>query len=147
MNSIRPALTALIVAVFATAASAQQVTQTDITRLQDNIYQAGSDISELRQRDNARANQLQSELDELREEVIYLKVKLRKEGSLVRSEYADVRDRIEDVRSRARGDATNAYTPPPAAPRQPPPAATRSTSPSTTTPPQGTVEIPVGTER
>ena len=30
-------------------------------------------------RDAARANQLQAELDDLRDEVIYLKVKLRKE--------------------------------------------------------------------
>lgn len=147
MSCIRPAvLTAIIIGFAASIAAAQNVTQADIQRLQDNVYQAGTDVSQARTRDAARANQLQAELDELRDEVVYLKVKLRKEGSLVRSEYADVRDRIEDIRTRARGDATNAYTPPPAAPRQPPPAATRSTSPSTTTPPQGTVEIPVGTE-
>ena len=147
MSCIRPAvLTAIIIGFAASVAAAQNVTQADIQRLQDNVYQAGTDVSQARTRDAARANQLQAELDELRDEVVYLKVKLRKEGSLVRSEYADVRDRIEDIRTRARGDATNAYTPPPAAPRQPPPAATRSTSPSTTTPPQGTVEIPVGTE-
>src|SRR5688500_20292248 len=90
MFSIRPALTALIVVVFATIAAAQQVTQTDISRLQDNIYQASTDVTQLRARDAARANQLQEELDELREEVIYLKVKLRKEGSLARYEYGDV---------------------------------------------------------
>jgi hypothetical protein len=147
MSCIRPAvLTAIIIGFAASVAAAQNVTQADIQRLQDNVYQAGTDVSQARTRDAARANQLQAELDELRDEVVYLKVKLRKEGSLVRSEYADVRDRIEDIRTRARGDATNAYTPPPAAPRQPPPAATRSTAPSTTTPPQGTVEIPVGTE-
>ena len=33
--------------------------------------------------------------------MIYLKVKLRKERSLARSEYLDVRDRIEDLRARA----------------------------------------------
>lgn len=142
----RAALTAFIIGFAASVAAAQNVTQADIQRLQDNVYQAGSDVSQARTRDAARANQLQAELDELRDEVIYLKVKLRKEGSLVRSEYADVRDRIEDVRTRARGDATNAYTPPPATPNRPPQTATRSTSPGTTTPPQGTGEIPVGTE-
>ena len=147
----RPALTALIVAVFATIASAQQVTQTDITRLQDNIYQAGSDISELRRRDNVRANQLQTELDELREEVTYLKVKLRKEGSLVRAEYADVRDRIEDVRTTARGDAQNAYSTAPATPArgtaargETQPRAGASTQTTTTAGRAG--EIPAGTE-
>ena len=143
MLSIRPALTALIVLVFTTIASAQQVTQTDITRLQDNIYQASSDLTELRRRDNVRASQLQAELDDLREEVIYLKVKLRKEGSLVRAEYADLRDRIEDVRTTARGDAQNAYSTAPAAPAAARPRAGASTQ---TTTAARTGEIPSGTE-
>jgi hypothetical protein len=144
MFSIRPALTALIVVVFATIASAQQVTQTDISRLQDNIYQASTDVTQLRARDAARASQLQEELDELREEVIYLKVKLRKEGSLARSEYADVRDRVEDVRTTARGDAQNAYTPPPSQPAARQPA--RGTSSTQTTAAGRAGEIPAGTE-
>ncbi|MBM3819372.1 MAG: hypothetical protein FJW14_10210, partial [Acidimicrobiia bacterium] len=53
------------------------VTQTDIQRLQDNVFQASSDVTQLRGRDAARAERLQTELDDLREEVIYLKVKLR----------------------------------------------------------------------
>ena len=113
----RAALTALITIGLAASAAAQgNVTQADIQRLQDNVYQAGTDVTQARTRDAARANQLQAELDELRDEVIYLKVKLRKEGSLVRSEYADVRDRVENLRTRARGDATNAYTPAGASP-------------------------------
>ena len=144
MLSIRPALTTLIVVLCATIASAQQVSQIDITRLQDNVYQAGTDITQLRARDAARASQLQAELDELREEVIYLKVKLRKEGSLVRADYADVRDRIEDVRTRARGDATNAYSTTPAVPATAPPRAGATTAPATTAARAG--EIPAGTE-
>ena len=54
--------------------------QADIQRLQDSVFQAGSDVQQLRSRDAARAAQLQSQLDDLRDEVIYLKVKLRKEG-------------------------------------------------------------------
>src|SRR5207249_2655632 len=46
----------------------------------------------------------------LRDEVIYLKVKLRKEGTLQRSEYATVRDRLDDLRSQATNYTTN-YTP------------------------------------
>jgi hypothetical protein len=65
------------------------------------------DIQQLRGRDATRATQLQSQLDDLREEVIYLKVKLRKDGTLGRSEYSSVRDRIEDVRSQSRGEANN----------------------------------------
>jgi hypothetical protein len=64
----------------------------------------------MRTRDATRASQLRNELDDLREEVIYLKVKLRKERALARTEYADVRDRIDDLRSQARGDASGRYS-------------------------------------
>ena len=146
----------LATAFFVAPASAQNVTQADVQRLQDNVYQAGSDVSQLRTRDATRANQLQTELDDLRDEVIYLKVKLRKEGSLVRSEYAGVRDRIDDLRTRARGDATNASTPPAVAPSggqtaargaaSTPSTGQSSTTSSTTTTTRAAGEIPVGTE-
>jgi hypothetical protein len=141
----RAALTALITIGLAASAAAQgNVTQADIQRLQDNVYQAGTDVTQARTRDAARANQLQAELDDLRDEVIYLKVKLRKEGSLARSEYADVRDRVENLRTRARGDATNASAPPPAPAAAPVPRSTTNTPAAT--PAAGTGQIPVGTE-
>ena len=143
----RAALTALITIGLAASAAAQgNVTQADIQRLQDNVYQAGTDVTQARTRDAARANQLQAELDDLRDEVIYLKVKLRKEGSLVRSEYADVRDRVENLRTRARGDATNASTPPAPAPAAAPQAPRTTTNAPAATPAAGTAQIPVGTE-
>ena len=161
---VRTLLLGVIITGLALPAAAQQsttVTQADIQRLQDNVYLADRDVSQARSRDAARATQLQTELDDLRDEVVYLKVKLRKERTLARSEYADVRDRIEDLRSRARGDSTtsapavSSAAPAPASPRpttvapgslpSPPPAAS-STRSSTTGAPAGTVEIPVGTE-
>jgi TolA-binding protein len=158
----RALLTAVALAILATPAYAQQsssVTQADVQRLQDNVYLADRDISQLRSRDTTRANQLVTELDDLRDEVVYLKVKLRKEQTLSRSEYADVRDRIEDLRSRARGDVASA-TPAPAssssatsaatsAPRPAPAPVTTpapATRSSTTTSAAGALEIPVGTE-
>ena len=161
---VRTLLLGVIITGLALPAAAQQsttVTQADIQRLQDNVYLADRDVSQARSRDAARATQLQTELDDLRDEVVYLKVKLRKERTLARSEYADVRDRIEDLRSRARADSTtsapavSSAAPAPASPRpttvapgslpSPPPAAS-STRSSTTGAPAGTVEIPVGTE-
>ena len=47
------------------------------------------------------------ELDDLRDEVVYLKVKMRKERNVSRTEYADLRDRLEDVRSRAIGRSSS----------------------------------------
>jgi hypothetical protein len=108
----RVAVAALFVGSLAAPAAAQNVTQADIQRLQDNVYLADRDVSQLRARDTGRATQLQSELDDLRDEVIYLRVKLRKEQSLARGEYADVRDRIEDLRTRARSESTNASAAP-----------------------------------
>jgi len=87
-------------------AAAQSVTSADIQRLQDQIYEASTDVSRVRgNQDNG--SRLQSELDDLRDEVIYLKVKLRKEGTVSRSDYTDVQTRIQDVRSRARGGVTS----------------------------------------
>ena len=140
----RVALATLFAACVAVPSAAQTVTQADIQRLQDNVYQADTDVSQLRGRDAARAGQLQTELDDLREEVIYLKVKLRKDRSLVRSEYADVRDRIENLRTRARGGTANASTPP-----APVPAVQngrQTAARAATTPAGGATEIPAGTE-
>src|SRR5690349_15970954 len=142
----RAALAALVVTALAAPAHAQNVTQVEIQRLQDNIFQAGTDVSQLRGRDASRANQLQTELDDLRDEVIYLKVKLRKDRTLTRTEYADVRDRIEDLRTRARDDnryTDNRYSSPAPAPAPSQPA--RSTAP-TGTAARGSMEIPAGTE-
>ena len=118
----RAAVAALLVGSLAAPAVAQTVTQSDIQRLQDNVYLADRDVSQLRTRDASRATQLQTELDDLRDEVIYLKVKLRKEG-LQRTEYAATRDRIEDLRTRAQQAPSNASAAP----------ATGSTSSAATT--------------
>src|SRR5215210_6990161 len=102
----RVALAVLLSAGIAAPAWAQAVTQADIQRLQDNTYLAERDITSLRARDAGRASTLQTELDDLKDEVIYLKVKLRKDRTLTRNEFGDVRDRIENVRSRAASTAT-----------------------------------------
>ena len=93
------------------SAAAQSVTTSDVQRLQDSIYDASRTISQLRSRDASAASQLQAELDDAADEAVYLKVKLRKNEPIGRSEYADVRDRVENIRNRARGDSTGGYTP------------------------------------
>jgi len=172
MSIQRGLLLGVLIIGLAAPVAAQQsttVTQADIQRLQDNVYLADRDLSQARSRDAARATQLQAELDDLRDEVVYLKVKLRKERTLSRGEYADVRDRIDDLRARARGESASpvsssssssstsasaavapASRPASPAPVSPAPSSssTSTTSPASTrtTAPAGTVEIPVGTE-
>jgi hypothetical protein len=132
----------LVLAFFlhAGAASAQSVTSADIQRLQDAVYDASRDVAQVRNRDSALANQLQAQLDDARDESIYLKVKLRKNEPIARSEYADLRDRIDDLRSRARGDSTGRYTPPASSGSNNTSRSTREISGSASN------EIPVGTE-
>jgi len=98
--------TAVLVPGSAVAQSQTAVTATDIQRLQDDVYQAGSDLSRLRSSNPESASRLQSQLDELRDEVIYLKVRLRREGSVPRTDYLEVRDRVQALRADARGDTT-----------------------------------------
>ena len=108
-----------------------QLTTADIQRLQDSVFDATADLSRLRQRDQRLAEGLERELDDLRDEVIYLKVKLRKTGA-TRAEYSDLRDRIDGLRSQARGDAA--------------PASSSSSHRPAVDERVSATEIPVGTE-
>src|SRR5207237_7898730 len=77
----------------------------------------------------ALASQLQAELDDARDEATYLKVKLRRNEPIARVDYADLRDKIENIRARARGESSGGYTPP-AGSRSEPPRGDRETWPS-----------------
>ena len=96
----------------ATPAAAQSVTTTDVQRLQDSIYDASRAVGQIRSRDASAASQMQAELDDAADEAIYLKVKLRKNEPISRRDYTEVRDRVENIRNRARGD----WNGPPAGP-------------------------------
>ncbi len=96
----------LILALGAGRADAQRVTTQDIQRLQDSLSDASRDISQARSRDASLAPQLQAELDDLRDETTYLKVKLRKNESVAYSDYEDLRKRIAELRSHAQGETS-----------------------------------------
>jgi hypothetical protein len=108
-KTIRAAITAILVGVVTAGAAGAQTTvsNADIQRLQDEVYQAGTEVSRLRTTNALEAGRLQDQLDTLREEVIYLKVKLRKESSVSRREYTDLRDQLQALRSRARGESAS----------------------------------------
>lgn len=121
---------ALVMGLAISAGAQGPLTAADIQRLQDNVFDASADLAKLRGRDARLAESLEGELDDLRDEVIYLKVKLRKESQVPRAEYADLRDRIDRLRSEARGE----------------PARAASSRPSTNDSRISATEIPVGTE-
>jgi len=112
-------------------AAAQSVTSSDIQRLQDQLYDVSNDVSRMRGSQDS-SGRLQTQIDDLRDEVVYLKVKLRKEGSVSRSEYTDLQDRIQDVRSQARANAPDS-------------ASTDSGTWRTNSDSQGTRQRPTGT--
>jgi len=146
-----PLLALVLSAGAATSVLAQRsdVSTGDIQRLQDNINEASRDIAQARNRDSSLGSQLQRELDDVRDEATYLKVKAQKNEPIARSEYQDLSDRVENIRSRARGDSSGGYTPPPSSRS----GDDRASYPTTPTTPTGTTgraatvnEIPVGTE-
>ncbi len=124
------------------AAAQSTVTSTDVQRLQDSIYDASRAVAQVRSRDASAAAQMQAELDDAGDEAIYLKVKLRKNEPIARNEYADVRDRVENIRSRARGDSFGGYTLPAGSISDERPVSTAGTPVRS----QNPNEIPVGTE-
>jgi hypothetical protein len=138
--SIAALVCALVTAPIAPAFAQVPVTQSDIQRLQDQLDEVSRDLAQTRNRDAALASRLETELDELREEIIYYRVKLRKKEPVTRADYSELRDRIDDIRFRARGDA-------PASPAAPAPSSSRAPAPARSTPASSSrADIPVGTE-
>jgi hypothetical protein len=84
------------------------ITDRDLQRLAQALADATAEVNRVKSRDAATATRLSRELGELDDEVAYLRVKLRKEGRAPRSEYFDLRDRIDDLRARASADTATA---------------------------------------
>jgi hypothetical protein len=108
------------------------VTAADIERLQVAVDDAERDVAAARGRDSALATRLETELGEARDEAVYMRVRLRRSEPLTRNDYWALRDKIDDIRTRAR-NATAA----PVAP------AASTAKPSA---PASTDDVPVGTE-
>lgn len=89
----------LMVLAGAAAAEAQAVTQADIDRLEMLATDVKVDVDAALTRNNRLDD---DEFERLREEVIYLKVKQRKNERVSRREYNDVADRLRSLQARAR---------------------------------------------
>jgi len=115
MTLARPAALVLVLAAPAaaqidrrTAGTTQSpVTTSDIQRLQDQVFDASNEVARMRSRDQAGADRLQTRLDDLRDDVVYFRVKMRREGSVPRNDFEDVRSQLEGVRAEARGVMNN----------------------------------------
>lgn len=94
----------LVLGLGTASAQNQSVTTTDVQRLQDALADAARDVSGATVRDAALGARLESELNDLRDETAYIRVKLRKKEPVARTDYFDLRDKIDELRARARGE-------------------------------------------
>lgn len=106
MRTLRSAIGTVFILSLAVVAAAQApVTATDITRLDAAIVDVDKQIKAIDRTDATLAAQSGRVLADLRDEVAYLRVKLRRDGAVTRAEYADVRDRLETLRVKTQGAA------------------------------------------
>ena len=99
------ALGALAAPSPASAQNQPAVSTTDLSQLESAVIDIRARVTTLRTSDPALATEIDRSLKELEDEVTYLRVKMRREGSVTREEYTAVRDRLETLRVRARGPA------------------------------------------
>src|SRR5690349_4257752 len=90
----------------ATGRAQTAMTSTDVQRLQEELTTVENELSRVRSSNPDLASRLNTEYEDLRDEVTYLKVKLRKEGTVPRTEYHATRDRIDTLLGKVRGSAT-----------------------------------------
>jgi len=98
----------LLVAATGRAMAQQTMTDADVKRLELNLNDARNDLAALKQRDARLAATLQRELDAIADEITYLRVKMTKEGNVPRSDSMNLRDRIDDLRTRAGANSPEA---------------------------------------
>jgi hypothetical protein len=75
----------------------------DINRLENSATDLDKQIRGIESSDPRLAAEAQKSLADLRDEIVYLRVKLRRDGAITSSEYTDVRDRLETLRTRTMG--------------------------------------------
>jgi len=100
---VTTALLAMTLSIAPTAAAQAPVTSADLTRLEAAVVEIQQEVQVLSDTDPTLAVEVDRSLTELDDEVTYLQVKLRREGSVTREEYASLRDRLETLRVRATG--------------------------------------------
>ena len=99
---------ALITALVAGLAAQAAVTAADLARLEATAGDIDLLADKLSKSDATLATEVRASLQDAAEEIVYLKVKLRRDGRVTREEYAALRDRLETLRIRATGQKVSA---------------------------------------
>lgn len=114
MPKFRRVMYAWLVALALPTLSAAQdasMTQADLDRLQDQQAAVTKQVDDLRQKDTPLANKLSGELELVRDDIAYLRVRLRRESSVPRGEYTAVRDRLDAIQREASGTVLREVSP------------------------------------
>lgn len=90
------------------AGSQGPVTSTDLTRLETRADDIARNAAGFKSSDPTLYDEVTKRLADLRDDITYLKVKLRKEGSIGRQEYADVSDRLQTLNNRVANNRVSA---------------------------------------
>jgi len=108
MRMLRHVTLAMAVLSLAASAWAQAaVTASDLTRLENTAADIEKMAASLKKTDATRAADVEKTLADYKDEITYLKVKLRRDG-VTRDEYASLRDKLETLRLRAEGQKVTA---------------------------------------
>jgi hypothetical protein len=111
MRIARVCLFVMAALLLATTVRAQApVTAADLSRLDSAVAEIDRQVVALKKTDATLAADIDRSLTDLRDEVAYLKVKLRREGSVTRTEYSNLRDRLETLRLRSMGETPQKVT-------------------------------------
>jgi len=90
----------------------QAVTAADLQQLDATADTIALRLPALQRSDRTLAAQVEKSLADLRDEITYLKVKLKKDNAVARPEYIDVRDRLETLRIKSQAQAATVQAQP-----------------------------------
>ena len=109
MRAFRPWLSLIIVLGLATLVRAQApVTSADITKLETTADDIARRADALKATDPTLSSDVDKSLTDMRDDITYLKVKMRKGETVTREEYGTLRDRLETLRIKAQGPKVTA---------------------------------------
>jgi hypothetical protein len=105
MRILRQLTFALILVALAAPGWAQAVVSlADISRLETTAGDIERLIASVERTDPTLAAEAKKTLVDLRDDITYLRVKLRRDGAVSRDDYADVRDRLDGLSRKVRGE-------------------------------------------
>lgn len=110
-RAVRAMALSLLLPLSAVAQTAGSATQADLDDLQAQVSAVSQRVERLRETDPTEASRLERDLDLVREDVTYLRVRLRRENSVPRSEVTAVRDRLTALERSASGTSVREAAP------------------------------------